>query len=417
MARVGRKDRGLLAKKDSTGKLVWIVRLYHEGRERRFGSFASKTKAREFYEKAKLEQKEGRFFPERYQQGGYAKLEEVLDGYLKAFTGRSKRDEERFKKKWMAIFPGARLNALTPMALESVRAQLAEGRTPQTVNRYMGFLRRVLNKAVRDGKLLHNPVSRIKMFREPAGKTRFLSPEEEKTLCEAIGARFAPMIRLAILTGMRQMEQFSLRWEHVDLKRGLITLPATKAGGVQYVRLNQEAKAILQALDEQAAKAQAVAEAQAIANKEPNEGKRSPWVFPSENPSSHVDPRNFYRRVYLPTVKAKVLEGVSWHTLRHTFASRLAMSGATEGTIAALLRHSGTILVRRYAHLSPSHLQDEIEKVAAFGKPVGQQGSKTEPKTGHAKPGEPVGEELSLEAKVTLTSIPTVTGTVTGGNQ
>ena len=31
MARAGRKDRGLLAKKDSTGKTVWHVRLYHEG--------------------------------------------------------------------------------------------------------------------------------------------------------------------------------------------------------------------------------------------------------------------------------------------------------------------------------------------------------------------------------------------------
>ena len=39
MARAGRKDRGLLSKKDSTGKTMWYVRLYHEGKERRFGSF------------------------------------------------------------------------------------------------------------------------------------------------------------------------------------------------------------------------------------------------------------------------------------------------------------------------------------------------------------------------------------------
>ena len=102
MARAGRRDRGLLAKKDSTGKLVWYVRLNHEGRERRFGSFKVKTEAREFYEKAKQEQTLGRFFPERYQQGGFAKLEVVLDEYLAAFTGRSKRDEERYKKKWVS---------------------------------------------------------------------------------------------------------------------------------------------------------------------------------------------------------------------------------------------------------------------------------------------------------------------------
>jgi len=46
------------------------------------------------------------------------------------------------------------------------------------------------------------------------------------------------------------------------------------------------------------------------------------------------------------------------------------MAGVTEATIANLLRHSGTALVRRYAHLSPSYLQEAVEKVSTFGKPV-----------------------------------------------
>ena len=37
------------------------------------------------------------------------------------------------------------------------------------------------------------------------------------------------------------------------------------------------------------------------------------------------------------------------------------------GTIAALLRHSTTALVKRYAHLSPSHLKTAIEEVATYG--------------------------------------------------
>lgn len=395
MARAGRKDRGLLAKKDSTGKLVWYVRLYHEGRERRFGSLPNKTAARDFYEKAKLEQKEGRFFPERYQAGGYGRLEDVLHEYLAAFAGRSKRDEARYKKTWLDLLPGARLNAITPALLEKLRTQLAEGgRSPQTVNRYMRFLRRVLNKAVRDGKLASNPVSRIKMFKEPAGQTRFLSPEEEQTLCDAIGPRFAPWVRLVILTGMRQAEQFSLRWESVDLERGVLTLPTTKGGGVQYVRLNEEAKALLRGLDS---------------------WQVSVWVFPSENPATQADPRNFYRRHYLPTVKAIGLSGVTWHTLRHTFASRLAMSGATEGTIAALLRHSSTALVRRYAHLSPSHLQEAVEKVAAFGKSDRPPGSPMGAPEQAAKPDERAGEGGLPSAPASPISVPTVTGTVTGG--
>jgi integrase len=83
--------------------------------------------------------------------------------------------------------------------------------------------------------------------------------------------------------------------------------------------------------------------------------EESVWVFPSENPETHLDPDNFYGRVYMTALEDAKLEGVTWHTLRHTFASRLAMSGQTEGTIATLLRHSTNALVRRYSHLSPSH--------------------------------------------------------------
>lgn len=115
---------------------------------------------------------------------------------------------------------------------------------------------------------------------------------------------------------------------------------------MQYVRLNEEAKELIKGFIL---------------------GNKSVWVFPSENQATHADPRNFYRRHYLPTVQELGLS-CTWHTFRHTFASRLAMSGATEGTIASLLRHSGTALVRRNAHLSPSYLQEAVEKVSAFGK-------------------------------------------------
>lgn len=197
MARKGRRDRGLFTLPDVSGKLHWYVRLSHNGRDRKFGSFPNKTKAREFYEKAKLEQKEGRFFPERYQRGDYAKLADVIQHHLDTFTGRSLRDEKRYQKKWLELFPEARLNALTPAVLEQVRTKLMEGRAIGTVNRYMQFLRRVLSKAVRDEKLTSNPVCRLKMFKEPVGRTRFLSPEEEGALCQKLRTPYAAWVRLA----------------------------------------------------------------------------------------------------------------------------------------------------------------------------------------------------------------------------
>ena len=364
MARAGRKDRGLLSKQDLSGKVVWSVRLYHEGKERRFGSFTTKTQARDFYEKAKQEQKAGRFFPERYQHGGYELVEAVIDRYLLTIATKKPMTqvaERFFAQWWKGYFTGKRLNAITAGTLEEARQSLlstvvlvAKGKgevdklmTPQRVNRYMEWLRHVVNVVVREGKLASNPVLKLTMYKEPKGKTRFLSMEEEKVLLEKLGPIYGPWARLAILTGLRQAEQFRLQWKDVDLERGILTLPTTKTGGVQYAHLNEEAKAILRGLDS---------------------WQRSKWVFPSENPATPLDARNFYNRVWVCAVTAVGIEWATWHDLRHTFASRLAMTGHNEGTIAALLRHSTTALVKRYAHLSPSHLKAAVEGVAGFGK-------------------------------------------------
>ena len=99
------------------------------------------------------------------------------------------------------------------------------------------------------------------------------------------------------------------------------------------------------------------------------------------------------------SVTASGLEWVTWHDLRHTFASRLAMNGQAEGTIAALLRHSTTALVRRYAHLSQSHLKAAVEGVAGFGKTA------TEPQ-----------QPTAQEPKPEPISIGTVTETATAGS-
>ncbi|MDR4485434.1 MAG: site-specific integrase, partial [Nitrospirales bacterium] len=332
MARKDRKDRGLIQRTDKQGKLSWYVRLYHEGQERRFGAFPSKTKAREFYEKAKTEQKEARFFPELHQVRGQVKAKIVIDTYWKQNQmKRSARDQEYFANWWKERLKDMRVSAITRPLLSTIRQELLDGeRSPQRVNRYLAWLRACLNHAIMDGHLKTNPVKKM-MFKEPPGRMRLVTPEEEAKLLEEVGPTYAPWVRLAILTGMRQGEQFSLQWKDVDLERGILILPQTKAGGVQYVYLNDEAKAILRGFDS---------------------WQRSKWVFPCPKPVSrdeqnqkadtHVDPRKFYSRTYLPAMK-RVMEKTgmgwtSWHDLRHCYASRLAMSGASLSDIAALLR-------------------------------------------------------------------------------
>ena len=172
MARKGHVDRGLMSKADSTGKLLWYVRLMHNMKERRFGSFPTKTKAREFYQKAKTEQHEGRFFPERYQHGGYELVQEAIDRYLTSKKGtKSYRDHIYFAKWWGKQFAGKRLNALTVTSLETIRKDLMEGRSDARVNRYVRWLRACVNVAIRHGKLNNNPVAKLKGLPEPLRRT------------------------------------------------------------------------------------------------------------------------------------------------------------------------------------------------------------------------------------------------------
>jgi integrase len=354
-----------MQKEDVNGKLVWYVRLYHHGKEHRFGSFPTKTKAREFYEQAKGEQKDGRFFPERYHLRGQALVQEAIDAYLdQTRLKRSVRDQRYFAQWWGQRLRGMRLSGVTRPVLSGIRQELLEsGRSPNRVNRYFAWLRACLNLAIMDGTLMTNPVKKL-LFKETPGRLRLLTPDEEAKLLQALGPVYGPWVRLAILTGLRQKEQFLLPWKDIDLERGLIVLPHTKAGEVQYAYLNEEAKSLLRNL---------------------NSWQRSKWVFPSQNPASPVDPRHFYARVYLPAMKGTGIEWVTWHDLRHCFASRLAMSGASLNTIATLLRHSTTALVRRYAHLSPTYLKGAVEGVSAFGKGLKLGGNRAEMESGETR--------------------------------
>jgi hypothetical protein len=76
------------------------------------------------------------------------------------------------------------------------------------------------------------------------------------------------------------------------------------------------------------------------------------------------------------------------------------MNGQSDSTIAALLRHSSTALVQRYAHLSPTHLRAAVESVASYGKPVtGGQKVATEDQASEEKNSVGTGSPIATKAK------------------
>jgi integrase len=63
-------------------------------------------------------------------------------------------------------------------------------------------------------------------------------------------------------------------------------------------------------------------------------------------------------------MRALGLSDVTFHTLRHTFASHAVMAGVDLYTLAKLLGHRDITMVQRYAHLAPDHLKAAVRLTA-----------------------------------------------------
>jgi len=342
MARKHGKDRGIIEWPNRSGQ--WWVRLYVNGREKRYRA-ENKTQAKALYGRLKAEIRERTYFPEQFKQVEALTLRAWIDRCLEGVTHmRSYRNQKRYGRWWKLVLGRRLLTEVTTEEIARLQAKMiAKGtRAPQTVNRYLAGLKHVLTLAVKDGKLLRNPVCGVKFSQEPQGRLRFLSDGEITRLRQVMAPPDWVVVGFALETGLRQSEQFALRWDCINLDQGLLTIPRSKSGRTRHVPLSDGARGILQGL---------------------RSWLDSPYVFPSPKPDgAHLDGRNFMVRTYLPALTKVTIEGVTWHTLRHTFASRLVMRGVDIRTVQELMGHSTITMTIRYAHLSPAHLREAVNK-------------------------------------------------------
>jgi integrase len=151
---------------------------------------------------------------------------------------------------------GRTLDEITPGELERIkterlRVKIAEDGTERSVtsataNREFAFLRRVFNVAIRDDKASSNPVSKLKALREPSGRTRYLTDDEEERLMKALPSdEDRARVTVLLHTGFRRGELLGLRWRDVDLKGGALTIPKAKNGEARHVPLTSTVRTIL----------------------------------------------------------------------------------------------------------------------------------------------------------------------------
>ena len=175
-------------------------------------------------------------------------------------------------------------------------------------------------------------------------------PTSGRTTFQGAGhnQKAANVIRLQLLTGARIGEVLSLRWDDVDLDRGVWIKPShhTKQKRTEHLPLSGAAVALLAGLRATAC--------------DPNG-----LVFPGRSPDKPiVDLRRFWKSA----TSAAGIEDYRIHDNRHTHASHLVSSGMSLAVVGRLLGHTNPMTTQRYAHLAADPLREAAD---VFGRKSG----------------------------------------------
>ncbi|MBI2791351.1 MAG: site-specific integrase [Gammaproteobacteria bacterium] len=215
-----------------------------------------------------------------------------------------------------------------------------------TANRTLSVFKAILNKAYQD-EVVDDDLAwrRVKPFEkvdEP--KVRFLTEAEAKRLINAAKADLRQMIQAALYTGARFNELASLKVCDVHLNdKPYIYIQPSKNGKSRYVPLNESGTQFFK---------------KAIIGKLGNH-----FVF-TKNNNMPWGKNHHVRLLKEACTNARIESTVSFHELRHTYASLLAQAGADLLTISKLLGHADTrVTSRHYAHLCDKTLANIVNEM------------------------------------------------------
>lgn len=336
------KMRGVFERPKGSG--VWWINYYDAGGARHREKVGRRKVAEQAYLQRRGEVREGKFAKPRAAAPLFRDLAAaaIADKKIHRARGTWRHDELRIRAVNDAI-GDLRADKVPASRIESLLHALSKNSSRSTANRYRSLMSSVFAFGVRSGAIRENPVARVRKFREPACRVRFLSADEELAIRGVL--RDSPAheaeFDLALYTGMRRGEQFGLRWEDVNLEAKIATV-AGKTGH-RYVRLNERARAAIKKL-------------WPLSN-------GLEFVCPDAKRAGQED----WRRWFDLAVKKSGVDNFHWHDLRHTFASRLVMEGVDLATIQKLLGHTTITTTMRYAHLAPGHEQAAVDTLVSTG--------------------------------------------------
>jgi len=270
---------------------------------------------------------------------------DYLEHHAKPYKKSWKQDEDQYER-YLKPLAGRKVSAVTQAEIQRLHASIGREHGIYSANRSLALVSVVFNRCARD---VPNPARGCRRFKEQS-RDRFLDAEELRRFFTALESEpsdtWRDFFTLALLTGARRANVLGMRWDALDLDRGLWRIAETEAkGGVPMV-------VILAA---------PVVEILRGRHRKRGEG---PFVFPSVGKTGHLkEPKKAWhdlcKRAGLVDAAGKNTARV--HDLRRTLGSWQAGAGSSLAIIGRTLGHKSVATTAIYARLDLDPVRQSVE--------------------------------------------------------
>lgn len=263
----------------------------------------------------------------------------------------NKQQEQRMKRyilrsSLIPFFGKTPISQITTRQIDQYKAHaLKKGVSPKTVNNRLAVLGKCIRTAY-EWLNLSGVMPKVALLKCPPPQTKYLSADECELLMANAEGVVWEMILTALRTGMRQGEIRGLQWSSINWESGDIIVRHS---------LNDRTK-ILET--PKSNRERSIPMDSDVYDTLFRRKRQTGYVF-LDTDGSIFDSQRALRRLEKIRERAG-LRKFTWHTLRHTTATQLALKGAPLHVVQALLGHSTINTTMRYAHVSPSALRDAI---------------------------------------------------------
>lgn len=294
-------------------------------------------------------------------------LAEWLEYYVKPTV--KARTYEKYKRQ-ATLYLSPRLGEyeienLTPLYLQKFAASITDsGLSPNTVNGIITSLQLSLRCAVQAGNAEHEYGKSVVRPKIREKKTECFSKEEQKKMEEYIlksnNMKLLGVV-IALYTGLRIGELLALRWEDIDIRKGLISVRQSCSDGWSEGKYK---KFLDMPKTESSIRIVPLPQQLLPHIKELKKRTNSAYIIPGN--TAYGAEIRCYQRTFGVVLKRLGIPHRGFHVLRHTFATRALEVGMDIRTLSEILGHKNpAITLKRYAH---SFIEHKVEMMNRLGK-------------------------------------------------